>query len=133
MLRPNLKLLKRGATGSPSETASSLRPFQGCDANAAHHLAQRGIPEWLGWRAGAEVIFEHGELRVAQALEVTRVRPQPLQTTSNSRLDFSGKSSPFCTNALDVPVDLLAHVSEGPSIGRGGTRRFAWKTYPWAR
>src|SRR5438034_10122912 len=45
---------------------------------------------------------------------VTSVRPHPLHTTSNSRFDFSGKSSPFRADALDVPVDLLPHVCEAP-------------------
>src|SRR5437667_3072581 len=45
---------------------------------------------------------------------VTSVRPHPLHTTSNSRFDFSGKSSPFRADTLDVPVDLLPHLCEAP-------------------
>src|SRR5438093_13106593 len=45
---------------------------------------------------------------------VIKTRWQSLQKTSNSRLDFSGKSSPFRADAFDVPVDLLPHVCEAP-------------------
>src|SRR6266404_2279400 len=52
---------------------------------------------------------------------VMREREQPLQTTSNTRLDSSGKSSPFCAHRRDVPVHLLAEVGEAP---QDGTRRY---------
>src|SRR3989442_10050046 len=52
---------------------------------------------------------------------VTRVRRQPLQTTSNTRLNSSGKSSPFSAHRLDVPVHLLAQRGEAP---QDGTRRY---------
>src|SRR5438093_12776454 len=55
---------------------------------------------------------------------VTRVRRQPLQTTSNGSLESSGKYSPFCTNALDVPVHLLAEVGEAPQDGTGWHQAF---------
>ena len=48
------------------------------------------------------------DLWVAQTLDLMREREQPLQTTSNTRLDSSGKSSPFCAHRRDVPVHLLA-------------------------
>src|SRR5436190_1100798 len=52
---------------------------------------------------------------------VMREREQPLQTTSNTRLDSSGKSSPFCAHRRDVPVHLLAQRGEAP---QDGTRRY---------
>src|SRR5205809_2000673 len=52
---------------------------------------------------------------------VMREREQPLQTTSNTRLNSSGKSSPFCAHRLDVPVHLLAEIGEAP---QDGTRRY---------
>src|SRR5437870_13851651 len=45
---------------------------------------------------------------------VTRVRWQSLQTTSNTRRDLSGKVSPFCTDALHVPLHLLLPAFEVP-------------------
>src|SRR5438094_10536827 len=55
---------------------------------------------------------------------IMREREQPLQTTSNTRLDSSGKSSPLCANALDVPVHLLAEVGEAPQDGTGWHQAF---------
>src|SRR5439155_10347743 len=52
---------------------------------------------------------------------IMREREQPLQTTSNTRLDSSGKSSPFCAHRRDVPVHLLAQRGEAP---QDGTRRY---------
>src|SRR2546428_11248721 len=40
---------------------------------------------------------------------VMREREHPLQTTSNTRLNSSGKSSPFAAHRLDVPVPFPAH------------------------
>src|SRR5437667_9513540 len=55
---------------------------------------------------------------------VTRVRRQPLQTTSNRSLESSGKYSPFGAHALDVPVHLLAEVGEAPQDGTGWHQAF---------
>src|SRR5229473_3161 len=51
-------------------------------------------------------------------------RPQPLQTTSNTRLNSSGKSSPFCAHRLDVPVHLLAEIGKTPQDGTGWHQAF---------
>src|SRR5438094_1832032 len=53
-----------------------------------------------------------------------RERPQPLQTTSNTRLNSSGKSSPFCAHRLDVPVHLLAEIGKAPQDGTGWHQAF---------
>src|SRR6266478_8089700 len=55
---------------------------------------------------------------------VMRERPQPLQTTSNTRLNSSGKSSPFSAHRLDVPVHLLAQRGEAPQDGTGWHQAF---------
>src|SRR5437762_301933 len=55
---------------------------------------------------------------------VTRVRRQPLQTTSNRSLDSSGKSSPFCAHRRDVPVHLLAQRGDAPQDGTGWHQAF---------
>src|SRR3989454_620814 len=55
---------------------------------------------------------------------VMRERPQPLQTTSNTRLNLSGKSSPFCTHRRDVPVHLLAEIGKAPQDGTGWHQAF---------
>src|SRR6266478_1193868 len=51
-------------------------------------------------------------------------RPQPLQTASNTRLDSSGKSSPFSAHRLDVPVHLLAEIGKAPQDGTGWHQAF---------
>src|SRR5947208_608827 len=55
---------------------------------------------------------------------VTRVRRQPLQTTSNRSLDSSGKSSPFGAHRVDVPVHLLAEIGKAPQDGTGWHQAF---------
>ncbi len=55
---------------------------------------------------------------------VMREREQPLQTTSNTRLDSSGKSSPFCAHRRDVPVHLLAQRGKAPQDGTGWHQAF---------
>src|SRR5437667_2697997 len=55
---------------------------------------------------------------------VTRVRRQPLQTTSNRSLESSGKYSPVGANALDVPVHLLAEIGKAPQDGTGWHQAF---------
>src|SRR6266446_1310412 len=55
---------------------------------------------------------------------VMREREQPLQTTSNTRLNSSGKSSPFCAHRLDVPVHLLAEIGKAPQDGTGWHQAF---------
>src|SRR5438876_10331768 len=51
-------------------------------------------------------------------------RPQPLQTTSNTRLNSSDKSSPFSAHRLDVPVHLLAEIGKAPQDGTGWHQAF---------
>src|SRR2546425_8695172 len=53
-----------------------------------------------------------------------REREQPLQTTSNTRLNSSGKSSPFAAHRLDVPVHLLAEIGKAPQDGTGWHQAF---------
>src|SRR5881396_4215752 len=55
---------------------------------------------------------------------VMRERPQPLQITSNTRLNSSGKSSPSCAHRLDVPVHLLAEIGKAPQDGTGWHQAF---------
>src|SRR5882724_318004 len=55
---------------------------------------------------------------------VMREREQPLQTTSNTRLNSSGKSSPFCAHRLDVPVHLLAEIGKAPQDGMAWNQTF---------
>src|SRR5438034_2463933 len=55
---------------------------------------------------------------------VMREREQPLQTTSNTRLNSSGKSSPFSAHRLDVPVHLLAEIGKAPPDGTGWHQAF---------
>src|SRR6266571_667031 len=51
-------------------------------------------------------------------------RRSTVQTTSNTRLDSSGKSSPFCAHRRDVPVHLLAEIGKAPQDGTGWHQAF---------